>query len=422
MNARLGVLFVSLSAVLLVLPAAAVAAPEAGEQLVNRTLDSQQENPVAAFGPGGVSLVVWADSRYGVRGQLLGPGGAKHGAALDLASNQLPPIPGEGPATFAVEPAAVFLPGGDFILAWAEERGYLRVAPFYQNFDLATRRAMARRFTATGNPVGRAFPISSSPERLESWPRLQLLSGGPVLAVWRSDRAAGAAGAANGLFARHLTRVGRPHGDELRVSGEGDQDAQYVTFAEAPGGQVMLAWEGCCDAGGDLGIFARLYDASTRSFGPLGQINVETAQKQRRPALAVDGDRGFLVLWQGIIDRTTGRIFGRFVDLAGQPTGGQFQVSHGHGTVQVAPAVAAKPGGGYLAVWRDWLGVSFGVSAVELDAAGLPQGEPGRVHSRGIKKNGRTSLATDGAGTFLVPYEKALKGRPGISASRIESQ
>lgn len=422
MNARLGVLFVSLSAFLLVLPAAAVAVPEAGEMLVNRTLDSQQKNPVAAFGPGGVSLVVWEDSRYGVRGQLFGPGGAKHGAALDLAGNQLPSIPGEGPATFAVEPAAVFLPGGDFLLAWAEERGYLRVAPFYQNFDLATRRAMARRFTAAGKPVGPAFTISSSPERLESWPRLHLRSGGPVLAVWRSDRAAGAAGAANGLFARHLTRVGRPHGAELRVSGDGDQDAQYVAFAEAPGGQVLLAWEGCCDAGGDLGIFARVYDTSSRTFGPLIQLNGEVAGRQRRPAIAPAGDGGFFALWQSELERSLIPIFGRFFDLAGRPVGGEFQVSHGFDTVQLAPGLATAPGGGYLAIWRDWLGPFFGMSAVELDAAGLPQGEPVRVHSRGIQKSGRTSLATDGAGTFLVPYEKALKGRPGIAASRIESQ
>jgi hypothetical protein len=420
MSLRLGFSLSGLLALALASSASAAFAPGGGEFLVTRTVDSQQGDPVATFGPGGVSLIVWADSRYGVRGQLFDPEGAKRGGTLGLAPNRLPSIPGEGPAALGAEPAAVFLADGGFLLVWAEERGYLRVAAFHQKFDLEERRVMARRFNASGEAAGRVFAISSSTDRLESWPRIHALADGRVLAVWRSDRDAGAGGAANGLVARHLNGQGRPRGAEARVSAEGDQEAQYASFAQSPGGQVLLAWEGCCDAGGDLGIFVRAYDSSTGAFGPVRQVNVVTAQKQRRPTLAADGDRGFLVLWQGIIDRTTGHIFGRFVDLTGEPTAGQFQVSHGHGPVQVAPAVAAKPDGGYLAVWRDWVGVYFGVTAVELDAAGQPQGEPVRLNSRGLQKTGRTSLATDGAGTFLVPYEKGFKGRPAIGASRIE--
>ena len=420
MHSRLGVLLVGLCALALALPA--VALPEAGEFLVNRTLDSQQEDPVAAFGPGGVSLVVWADSRYGVRGQLFDAAGAKQGGALELVPNLLPAIPGEGPARFALEPTAVFLADGTFLLAWAEERGYLRVAPFLQDFDLDSRRVKARRFGAAGDAINRAFELSSASDRLESWPRLHDLGGGKAIAAWRSAPADGAAGGSDGLLARHLNYMGRPRGAELGLSGEGQEGADYVAFAQGGGGHVLVAWEACCDAGGDLGVFARAYDAASRGFGPVHQINLETDQKQRRPALAADGDQGFLVLWQGIIDRTTGRVFGRFVDLSGEPTGGQFQVSHGHGTVQVAPAVAARPDGGYLAVWRDWVRVHFGVSAIELDAAGQPQGAPVRLNSRGLQKNGRTSLATDGAGTYLVPFEKGFKGRPAIGAARLESE
>lgn len=398
------------------LPAAAAVTADGGGFWVQRA-GSWQENPVAVFGPGGVSLVVWQDTRHGVQGQLFGPDGAERGPVLDLVANRVPSIPGEGPAAFAVQPAAAFLPGGDFVLVWTQERGHLRVAPFIQDFDLASRRVMAQRFHRSGEPAARPFAISSATDRLESWPKIHRLADGPFLAVWSS---VGRDGEDGGLLARHLGGRGRPVGGEARLSGEGDGDAGYVTFAETPGGRALLAWEGCCDAGGDLGIFARTYDAATRSFGPLHQINGVESQRQRRPWAAVAGEDGFLVVWQGIIDRREGHVFGRFVGLDGAAHGAQFQVSHGHGPVQVAPAVAPTPGGGFLAIWRDWVGVAFGVSAVELDASGTPLGNPVRLTHHKTQKTGRTSLATDGSGTFLIPWEQAFEGRPGVRARRLQ--
>ena len=415
-----GVLAASLLALAAALPAAAAVIPQGRELVVNRTPDSYQRDPYPAFGPGGVSLVVWSDTRRGVRGQLYGADGARAGAVLDLVTNQVPASPGEGNARLAFEPTVVFLPNG-FLLAWAEERGYLRVAPFWQDFDIAERRVLARRFDSEGRPAGDVFAVSSAADRLESWPRLHLLRNGRVLAAWRSDRRAGAAGAGDGLFARQLTRLGRPIGGEARISAEGDGAAAYLSIAEGEDGRVLLAWEGCCDGGGDLGIYSRAYDPATHGFGAVHQVNLEIAQKQRRPALAPAGD-GFLVLWQGILDRSTGHVFGRFVDGDGGGAGGQFQVSHGFSTVQLAPAVAAKPDGGFVAVWRDWVGVHVGVSAQELDAAGQPAGATFRLHEGGLQKADRTHLATDGDGGFLVPWEKGFRGRPSIGGRRLASE
>lgn len=416
MRSRSGLLAAGLLALASV---AAAITPQGGELVVSRTRDSQQENPSPAFGPGGVSLVVWADSLRGVRGQLYTAEGAKAGAPLDLVRNLAPASPGEGPARLALEPAAAFLPDGSFVLAWAEERGFLRLAPFYQHFTRESRRVLAQRFEANGAPAGPPFAIADAGDRLESWPRLHALADGRLLAAWRGDDRAGKGAPGNGLFARLLTRRARPDGAELRISAEGDPDAAYVTFADGSGGRVLLAWEGCCDAGGDLGVYARSYDAATGALGAIRQVNQVTTRNQRRPGLAPAGEGRFLVLWQGIIDRSEGHVFGRFVDLDGAGAGEQFQVSHGFSTVQLAPAVAALPGGGFLAVWRDWVGVHPGVTAVELDAAGHPAGEPFRLHDGGLQKSGRTYLAGDGAGTFLVAWEKGFRGRPSIGARRL---
>lgn len=422
MRSKHSMLAVVLLLIIAAAPAVAAVTPDGGEFWVQRSLDSWKENPVAVFGPEGVSLVVWQDARHGVQGQLYAPDGTKRGPVRDLVANQIPPIPGQGPAAFAVEPAAAFLPGGDFVLVWAQERGHLRVAPFLQDFDLESRRVMARRFRPSGEPAGRSFELSSATDRLESWPKIHRLGSGasaPFLAVWNSQDETGDDG---GLFVRRLGGYGRPWGTAARLSAPGDGDAGYVTFAEAAGGRALLAWEGCCDAGGDLGIFSRTYDTSTHTFGPLHRINGVEAERQRRPWAAVAGDDGFFVVWQGIISRREGHIFGRFVDLDGRARGEQRLVSRGHGPVQVAPAVAPTPDGGFLAVWRDWVGVAFGVSAVELDAAGTPLGAPVRLTRWKTQKSGRTSLAADGAGGFLIPWEQTFEARPSVRARRLQSE
>jgi hypothetical protein len=392
-------------------------APTATERAITRPDSSFHADPAAAFGPGGVSALVWEDSRTGIQGQVFDAEGGALGPVLALAPNRVPSIPGEGAAELNSEPTVAFLPNGDLLVAWASARGTLRVSAFHQDFDVTERRVMVRRFRTNGRAAGLAFAISGETDRLESWPRLHPLRGGRILAAWRSDDAIGDEG---GLFVRHLTGRGRPLGDSMELSAPGDHEAQYLSIAENADGSVLFAWEGCCDAGGDLGIYVRSYPAVGKAFGPIRQVNGVTDQKQRRPSVVADGENGFLVVWQGIIDRRTGHVFGRFADVDGAPAGGQFQVSHGHGPVQVAPAVAAAPDGGFLAVWRDWVGVAFGVSAQRLDAAGQPIGEPVRLNSGKTQKNGRTSLAGDGSGRYLIPWEAGFEGRPAIVAGHVQ--
>ena len=358
--------------------------------------------------------MVWTDARAGIRGQLYDRDGSALGAALDLVSNRLPATnPGAGASVLTQEPAVAFLPGGDFLLAWSEESGYLQVAPFFQHFEVAERRVVVQRFHAWGDPAGRPFAVAPA-SGAQSWPALEILPHGGVLALWRDDQ--------EGLFARRLNRGGRPSGAVLRLSAPGDASAQNAVMARGAGGKTLIAWEGCCDAGADLGVFGRLYDQGTGTVGDLLQLNGETAGRQRRPALAAAGDRGFLVLYQSELERSLIPIFGRFVDLDGRPASAEIQVSHGFDTVQLAPAVAPMPDGGYLAVWRDWLGAAFGITAVELGADGTPRGAELRVNDQRIKKTGHTSIATDGAGSFLIPWDSQVRGDQQIGARRLHGE
>jgi hypothetical protein len=76
------------------------------------------------------------------------------------------------------------------------------------------------------------------------------------------------------------------------------------------------------------------------------------------------------------------------------------------------PVVAAQPGGGYLAVWRE----SSGAVARLYEATGAPQGAPFAVSTSQLQDS-RLGVAADAAGNFVVSYS----GPGGIFAQRIDA-
>ena len=107
--------------------------PLGTEFRVNGNVESKQRNPAAAFNAGGGALVVWENDKNGLRGRFYGRDGAPLSGELALAANQkLPGVPANGVEVMRKDPAVAFLPGGDFLLAWTEERSDVRVDIFFE--------------------------------------------------------------------------------------------------------------------------------------------------------------------------------------------------------------------------------------------------------------------------------------------------
>jgi hypothetical protein len=390
--------------------------PTVGTEVhVNLSSDFKPHNPVAAFDNAGRSLVVWENEETGLRGRFFARDGSPLGTELALVRNQtLPSIPAHGNVVTRKEPAVTFLTNGSFFLFWTEESAYLSVDYFYEQRQVLDRDAFGQRFSAAGVAIGQPFRLSASSDGFQQRPKALLRPGGDLIVVWES----------HGLQGRLFNTAGQPLTNEFQVNDRGGRQVQNAALAGDSTGRFLVTWESCCGDGDGLGVFARLFDRSGLPAGSDVLVNTATTGIQRRPAAAADGRGNFLVVWQGRYqDADHARIYGQFVGAAGNLVGPQFRVSQGLGTVQISPSVALEPSGKFVVAWIDWQDIfPLGIFGVEIDRLGNPTASEFEINSAPVNSQFRLSIAGNGSGAFLIPWEGFTGDTVGITARRLTTQ
>src|SRR4051794_40497678 len=162
--------------------------PVGSEFRVNGITESKQHNPVAAFNAAGSALVVWENDKNGLRARLVSREGAPQTDELGLVANQkLTTVPSQGLEVIRRDPAAAFLPSGDFLLAWTEERDNVTVELFIEHRDVLDRDVFVQRFNAAGVAQGTAVRVNTTTAGFQSQPRILVRNGADPLVVWQSD-------------------------------------------------------------------------------------------------------------------------------------------------------------------------------------------------------------------------------------------
>jgi thrombospondin type 3 repeat protein len=84
-------------------------------------------------------------------------------------------------------------------------------------------------------------------------------------------------------------------------------------------------------------------------------VNTYTTDYQTRPAVAVDGSGGFVVVWQSCCqDGSDSGVFGRSFDSAGAPTGPELQLNTYTTDLQGTPRIAVDGSGEFVVVWQSF--------------------------------------------------------------------
>lgn len=400
-------------AAVVAVPGIAEVRPVGGEFRVNLDTRSNRQHPVAAYAPSGASVVIWENANLGLRGVVYDRNGAPATPELALVPNQgLGRIPAAGEVVDRKDPAVVALPSGEFVVAWTEERAFLRVDYFIQNRQVLDQDIKLQRFSASGAAVGQSVRVNTTAGAFESLPQLALRKNGDLVVVWRSDR---------GLFGRVVSATGRPSGAEFKVNVDAGVSFSRPAVAASTDGSFLVSWEGCCD-GSAVGIFARAYDAAGSPVGGEVRVNTTTASWQRRPSVAVGAGGDYLVVWQSQVVPGHLRVDGQFVGRAGNLVGPQLGIARDEGGAKFAPVVTAMPGGRFFVAWLTWKNLnSLMVQGVELDALAQAVGDELWISQRKLQHNPRIGIAASAAGDVLVPWG-AADPKVGIAARRLGAE
>ena len=216
-----------------------------------------------------------------------------------------------------------------------------------------------RVYRAGGAPSGAEFRVNTTQTRDQTAPAIAMDANGNFVVTWVSDRQDGSG---KGVFAQRFDAMKQPIGDEFRVntSTDGDQDAPAV--AMDINGNFVVVWEsqGKADrnaVGTDQsgkGIFAQRYNAAGTKLGSEFRVNTTTDNDQSHPAIGLNANGDFVIAWESAGQDGDGQgIFAQKFDRSGNSIGQEFQVNSGVSHNQTNPTVAIEPMGNFEIAWQD---------------------------------------------------------------------
>jgi hypothetical protein len=326
----------------------AAGVPQGPEFRVNTYTTQQQLAPAIASDANGNFVVAWAsyqdpDAAYftlGIYAQRFDAQGAPLGGEFRVNT-----YTSHNQHTVAVGMDA----SGNFVVTWESDFQADQIDLFGQRFD------------AAGVPQGSEFQVNTYTTGFQQVPSVAVVPAGNFLVVWQSESQDGSQG---GIFGRCFTAAGVPQGAEFRVNSTTAGNQLSGAAAAGGNGKFVVVW-GSPD-GDAYGIFGQRLDSGCAPEGPEFPINTYTTFQQLHARVAADGAGNFTVAWDSFPQEIYGYgVFARRFAASGLAVTSEFHVNSYTLGNQKFPAVAVDPDGDFIVVWagdgqNDTLGGVFG--------------------------------------------------------------
>jgi hypothetical protein len=395
-----------------------------GELSVNTYTTNSQTLPSAGIDTQGNFAFVWQS--WGQDGSLWGVYGRRYDWAGDLVSGEFQVSGSTG--DYQYTPALAMGPDGDMHVTWASFTD-----PFAN-----TGGILNRTYTNPATPSGTAEArVNTYTTNAQTYPKVAASANGTSVAVWQSF---GQDGSSYGIYAQRYSAAGFKVGTEFRVNTLTANVQQNPAVAMAADGRFVVVWESDHAAAGNSDVYYRRYNADgTPADATEVRANTVTANTQTTPAVAMDSDGDFVVVWQSDLqDGSLTGVYARRFSAAGlaligyNPDGtaqsaNEFRVNNTTANAQGEPVIGMDAAGNFLIVWRSdfqdggtgGFG-SGGIFARRYNTAGQPQGpQADTLVNTTINGNQRSPTVTMNAGgQAVVAWLDASSGFYDIRAQR----
>jgi len=143
-------------------------------------------------------------------------------------------------------------------------------------------------------------------------------------------------------------------GAEFQVNTRTSNKQENPAIAMDAEGNFVVVWNSYLQDGSSNGVFGRRFDPNCKPLSDEFQINTTTSGNQKEPSVAMDAGGNFVVVWHGpgIVEEDKEDIFARRFDPNGQTLGSEFRVNTYTNEKQLYPVVAMDNDGGFIIVWE----------------------------------------------------------------------
>lgn len=282
---------------------------------------------------------------------------------------------------------------GNFVVVWEGD-------------DASQEGVFARRFDGNGNPLDSSeFQVNTFTTNDQGDPSVAMDADGDFVVAWESN---GQDGDETGIYAQRYNANGSVAGSEFRVNTETGANQRDPAVALDADGDFVVAWSGYGQGGDSYGIYAQRYTADGSGVGAEFQVNTETVSVQRDPVVAMDADGDFVVVWESYgQDGDEFGIYAQRYAANGSPAGDEFQVNTQTANVQRNPAISMDADGDFVVAWQgdNAQRNGFDVHAQRYSADGSPAGAEFLANTQTSGFQYRSSVAMDADGDFVVAWQ-----------------
>ena len=259
-------------------------------------------------------------------------------------------------------------------------------------------------------PLGGELQVNSYTLGGQAVPSLAVADNGAFVVVWLSGQTG-----TTSVFGQRFSSAGLKLGGEFQPSSNFTGYQSNSRIAMEGDGEFAVVWHGTGKTGGDTfqGIGVRRFSSAGVALGVEFRANAYTDSVPIEPAVAVDADGDFVVVWDQIQDPSAigWGIFGRRFTSAGASVGGEFRVTDFTNGLTGKPAIAMEGDGDFVVVWNTpldggggGLGGNLGVMGRRFTSVGARIGAEFLVNSYTWYVQQSPAIAMNDNGSFFVVW------------------
>jgi len=283
-------------------------------------------------------------------------------------------------------------------------------------------------------PAGSEFQVNTYTSSEQRRPSVALDDDGDFVVVWQSNGSGGTDTSLHSIQGQRYNAAGTAVGSQFQVNTYTTSDQIYPSVAMDADGDFVVVWQSFGSGGTDtdgFSIHGQRYNAAGTAAGSEFQVNTYTTSHQRFPAVAMDADGDFVVVWQSNGSGGTDTVFysiqGQRFNAAGTAQGSQFQVNTYTTDNQFFPRVALDADGDFAVVWHSYGSggtdtSSTSVQGQRFNAAGTAQGSQFQVNTYTTTAQAFPAVAMDADGDFVVAWESYGSGGTDTDSFSIQGQ
>jgi hypothetical protein len=256
-------------------------------------------------------------------------------------------------------------------------------------------------------PLGGEFLVNSYTTGSQVYPDVAADAAGNFVVVW-----SGASGLDDRVFGQRYASTGEAVGTEFQVNTYTTSSNPYPAVAMDTDGDFVVVWQSYFPGGNAREVLVQRYASSGAKVGTEFQVNAYTTGFQFQPDVAMDAAGNFVIVWNSEFQDGDGDygIFGRRYASSGSAVGTEFQINTYTTGRQASPALSAATDGRFVVAWEDGNqeGNDSGVFAQRYDSAGTASGTEFHVNTYTTDGQGYPwpgpAAAMDPNGDFVIVW------------------